>query len=79
MERGSDVLVALPRIGIAIFELELGLDADSDTDPDTDACDKGSRPGSSTSLPAAGRHVADLIRIESESELRSAPMQRPNT
>jgi hypothetical protein len=55
MERGSDVLVALSRIGIAFLELELELvlDSDGDTDPDTDACDKGSRPGSSSSLTVA--------------------------
>jgi hypothetical protein len=34
-------------------------DSDGDADPDTDACDKGSRPGSSAFLLVSARHVAD--------------------
>jgi hypothetical protein len=37
----------------------IGFDSDPDSDPDTDACGKGSCPGSSSILTVSARHVAD--------------------
>jgi hypothetical protein len=48
--------------------LQFVFDSDGDTDTDTHACDKGSRPGSSSFLTASAQHVAAgvLLGIDSD-------------
>jgi hypothetical protein len=49
-----------PFLGIGIDHvLPFVFDSDADTDPDTDACEKGSRPGSPSFLAVSDEHVAD--------------------
>jgi len=43
--------------------LHFVFDSDGDTDPDTDACDTGGRPGSSSILTEAGRHVDSVVLL----------------
>ena len=65
MERGGDVLVAVPkpfpesRGSGSNRMFHVVFDSDGDTDPDTDAGGKGSRPGCSSLLNVSTQRVAD--------------------